>query len=276
VDIGDTEKRPELILTYEPSLDQAGHATGPMSALVNETLAKIDVFARDLHNSLLSRNLSQIVDVIFVSDHGMGDTSEVGWIYLDGDDILGETWNNVTHHDGWPSFGLRFSDGTDEQVVLEKLIRASNEPQFSGKFEVYFTDSYTGGYLEEAIPMPPRYHFAANERIAPIWVVPTFGYALTSKTVGEDGMSIGNHGYDNEESAMQAIFVAHGPFSHGAKLYSPDTQPSAWHSVIDGTYIIPGFANVELYNLVVRLLGIEAWAAPNNGTAGFWDKYLDL
>ena len=47
------------------------------------------------------------------------------------------------------------------------------------------------GYLEEATPMPPRYHFAANERIAPIWVVPKLGYALTSKTMGEDGMSIG-------------------------------------------------------------------------------------
>ena len=87
-------------------MDQAGHASGPMSALVNvsplvmfipalhvvsqqETLVNVDVFARDLHNSLLSRNLSQIVDVIFVSDHGMGDISEVEWIYLDEDDILG-------------------------------------------------------------------------------------------------------------------------------------------------------------------------------------------
>ncbi|KAN0087493.1 Alkaline-phosphatase-like, core domain containing protein [Tylopilus felleus] len=275
VDIEDIEKRPELILTYEPSLDQAGHAAGPMSALVNETLAKIDVFARDLHHSLLARNLSQIVDVIFVSDHGMADTSEVEWIYLDGDDILGDTWNNVTHHDGWPSFGLRFSEGTDERVVLKKLIRASNEPQYSGKFEVYTTESYAGGPLEEATPMPPRFHFSANERIAPIWVVPKLGYALTSEALG-DYMSIGNHGYDNEEPPLHAIFVAHGPFSHGAKSYSSDTQSSAWHSVTDGTYIIPGFANVELYNLVVRLLGIEAWAAPNNGTADFWNKYVDL
>ena len=75
---------------------------------------------------------------------------------------------------------------------------------------------------------------------------------------------------------MHAIFIAHGPFSHGAKLYSPDTQPSAWHSVTDGAYVMPGFANVEFYNLVVRLLGIEAWAAPNYGTPGFWDKYVDL
>lgn len=54
-------------------------------------------------------------------------------------------WNNVTHHDGWPSFGLRFSEGTDERVVLEKLIRASNDPQFINRFQVYTTDSYAGG-----------------------------------------------------------------------------------------------------------------------------------
>jgi len=67
------------------------HAFTPTSQSLRsqETLANIDVFARDLHNSLLSRNLSQIVDVIFVSDHGMADTSEVEWIYLDRDDILG-------------------------------------------------------------------------------------------------------------------------------------------------------------------------------------------
>lgn len=75
---------------------------------------------------------------------------------------------------------------------------------------------------------------------------------------------------------MHAVFVAHGPFSHGAKLLSVDTQPSAWHSVADGTYVIPGFANVEVYNLIMRLLNIEAWAAPNNGTVGFWSKYVDL
>lgn len=94
----------------------------------------------------------------------MGDTSEVDWIYLDGDDILGmflsssapsllmkdydhagDAWNNVTHYDGWPSFGLRFSGGTDERVILEKLVRASHAPQYSGKFHVYTTESYAGG-----------------------------------------------------------------------------------------------------------------------------------
>lgn len=65
------------------------HVYMSQSSRSQETLANIDIFARDLHNSLLARNLSQIVDVIFVSDHGMGDTSHPEWIHMDGDDILG-------------------------------------------------------------------------------------------------------------------------------------------------------------------------------------------
>ena len=46
------------------------------------------------------------------------------------------------------------------------------------------------------------------------------------------------------------------------------------HASDDGTYVIEGFKNVEIYNLIVKLLGIEKWSAPNNGTIGFWDNYL--
>jgi len=39
--------------------------------------------------------------------------------------------------------------------------------------------------------------------------------------------------------------------------------------------IIEGFDNVEIYGLITKLLGIEKFASPTNGTAGFWDRYLD-
>ncbi len=35
-----------------------------------------------------------------------------------------------------------------------------------------------------------------------------------------------------------------------------------------------GFQNVEIYNLIMKLLGIEAQATQTNGTTEFWDKYL--
>jgi hypothetical protein len=38
---------------------------------------------------------------------------------------------------------------------------------------------------------------------------------------------------------------------------------------------MPGFQNVEIYDLVMRLLGIDAAHSANtNGTAGFWDAYV--
>ena len=36
-----------------------------------------------------------------------------------------------------------------------------------------------------------------------------------------------------------------------------------------------GFENVEIYNLVMKLLGIsQAETAQTNGTTGFWDTYF--
>jgi len=84
---------------------------------------------------------------------------------------------------------------------------------------------------------------------------------------------------------MRAIFVAHGPFSTDAKaihhgrsiaprLRWPLDTDKCWHSTSGSAYVMNGFQNVEIYNLIMKLLGIEAQAAKTNGTAGFWDKYL--
>lgn len=77
---------------------------------------------------------------------------------------------------------------------------------------------------------------------------------------------------------MHAMFVAHGPFSHDAKLTAhthPRRAAKGWHSTSEEAYIIDTFQNVEIYNLVLKLLGVEKkWTAPTNGTSGFWDRYL--
>jgi hypothetical protein len=119
--------------------------------------------------------------------------------------------------------------------------------------------------------MPERYHFSRNYRIAPVWIVPRIGYALTDRTAGENGVPTGNHGYDNEDPSMHAIFVAHGPFSQGAKA----AVVARGEGDGTGEYVMPGFQNVEIYNLVMRLLGLDAAdTAITNGTAGFWDTLV--
>lgn len=94
-----------------------------------------------------------------------------------------------------------------------------------------------------------------------------------------------NHGYDNDEPSMHAMFVAHGPFSSVVKAVEQTRAQSllprllsrpnkGWHSTSDDTYVMDTFENVNIYNLMIKLLGIEKYAASTNGTEGFWDQFF--
>jgi predicted AlkP superfamily pyrophosphatase or phosphodiesterase len=63
----------------------------------------------------------------------------------------------------------------------------------------------------------------------------------------------GAHGYDNASAEMQAIFLAHGP----------DFRPGR---------TIGAFPNVDLYDLLARLLGIDP--APNDGSIAPFEPVL--
>ena len=137
----------------------------------------VDVFAKDLHTCLKARNLTEIVDIVFVSDHGMADTSHPEWVYVD-DYLDQQAFDLVEHEDGWPSMGLRFSPKANSSAYLNILSEAAKNN--SEKFDVYTHET-----------MPERYHFSHNPRIAPIYIVPKYGYALTTRGRGESGMSKG-------------------------------------------------------------------------------------
>lgn len=137
------------------------------------------MFAAALHDSLVDRNLTDIVDIVFVSDHGMTDTSHPTLIYVDDEDMLGEHGlSAVVHEDGWPSMGLRFNSKQNESRYLEKLLN-SQHPHAEG-FDVYTKET-----------MPSQWHFAYHDRIAPVWIIPKIGYALTTRKEGDVGMSKG-------------------------------------------------------------------------------------
>jgi hypothetical protein len=79
---------------------------------------------------------------------------------------------------------------------------------------------------------------------------------------------------------MHAMFVAHGPFPAVVKVLHQDlarrrlSRPNkGWHSTADDTYVMDAFPNVQIYSLVMRLLGVDN-PAPTNGSAAFWDKYF--
>lgn len=251
-------QRPHVIAAYAPEVDQEGHKEGPFG--VDETLHKMDQFAKEIKQVLAERNLLDIVDVLIVSDHGMADTHNERIVFLD--DILGpDGYAGIQTKEGWPSAGLRFKPSINVTDMIARLDTASRSSK--GGFDVYTHET-----------MPERWHFTGHERIADVYVVPHVGWAVSNHQEFDVEMQgsfkpLGNHGYDNQDPSMHAIFIGHGPFADKVR------QSSMLSSSSRGTSTMPGFSNLEIYDLVTRLLGIPAgMRAPHNGTRGFWDQYL--
>ncbi|GAA98799.1 uncharacterized protein L969DRAFT_76526 [Mixia osmundae IAM 14324] len=254
--------RPQLIMAYLPEVDQEGHRTGPDSDKLQEKLTYVDDFAKALHDSMKDRNLHDLVDIIFVSDHGMTDTNNERLVLLD--EVLGEQGHAaILHKEGWPSCGLRFNESlVDTDDMLKTLREAAKKSD--GGFAVYTHQD-----------MPERWHFSGNPRIAPIYVVPETGWVITDKNefyvdMNGDYHPKGNHGYDPDDEPMHAIFVAHGPMAEHIKTKRRRTKRAD-----QALTVIEPFHNLEIYNLLATLLQIEK-TAPNNGTVGFWSTHLDL
>lgn len=202
-------RRPQFIAAYVPVIDVNGHRFGPNSTEVNATLQEVDEMFGNLLEGLRARNLTDIVNVIVVSDHGMATTSTERLIQLD--NLLDV--DLIEHIDGWPNYGLRLKDpSTTEQVYHDLKDKANSNTNF----EVYLRDQN----------MPEKYHFCQNPRIAPLWLVPRTGWAIVlakdfdvaaAKASGQVYSPRGVHGYDHEHPLMRAIFIAKGPaFPHKA------------------------------------------------------------
>lgn len=199
--------RPQLIAAYVPNVDADGHKYGPNSTEIRTTINDVDNMLDQLFTGLEERNLTQVVNVIVVSDHGMATTSTERLIQLE--DII--DLDMIEHIDGWPLYGLRPKNSADLQGLYSKL---ASEAAGNANFDVYLRD----------VNMPERYHFSKNQRIAPLWVVPKTGWAIVTKEqfnvqdAKAKGLIYhprGLHGYDHEHPLMRAIFVARGPaFPH--------------------------------------------------------------
>ncbi|KAJ9653496.1 hypothetical protein H2198_007338 [Neophaeococcomyces mojaviensis] len=233
------EHRPQLIAAYVPDVDRDGHAFGPNSTEIRATIAEADNMLTLLIEGLYTRNLTEIVNVIVVSDHGMATMSVNRMLQLD--DIV--DMSLIDHIDGWPLRGLRLKNpDRDVPVMHKQLLDAAKT---AGTFDVYTLET-----------MPERYHFTNNPRIAPLWVVPKTGWLVIEKeefdiaaalNAGEEFHPRGIHGFDHEHPLMRAIFVARGP----AFPHAPNSR-------------VPVFQNIEVYNIVCDSLDIQPYS--NNGT----------
>ncbi|KAK9474455.1 alkaline-phosphatase-like protein [Dipodascopsis tothii] len=245
----ETALRPELVLAYVPEVDSIGHRYGTRGPYMDQALVDVDTMVGEILAGVAARNLSAIVNVVVVSDHGMAPTSNDRLIFLD--DIVPES--SVEHIDGWPLFGLRpYAANKTADVLAQAQAARASLVQAAGAdaavpWKVYARDS-----------MPAEWHFGGasggqyQDRIADIWIVPEPGWAVTTRDkfyVKQKGdfHPRGLHGYNNTHPLMRALFLATGP-----------AFPA-------GTHVAP-FYNTEIYDVLCRSLNLTA--AANNGTLG--------
>uniref|UniRef100_H2ZDI4 Uncharacterized protein n=1 Tax=Ciona savignyi TaxID=51511 RepID=H2ZDI4_CIOSA len=230
------EERPDVIVAYVSAVDHAGHSFGPDSIEMDEALAKADSYVTMLMDGLKVRNLHNCANVIVLADHGMADIS----------------CNRKTSIE---DFGVNMDAVYFRKGAVGK-VGPSHDPSLAGLFDaeaVYdllkctHNTSHWQTFLKTQY-LPKRFHYAHNSRIEDVILSMDDGWLAEGRKNSLTDCNGGSHGFDNEFNSMHALFAGHGP---GFKRRYNTTKP---------------FENIEVYNLMADLLGIEA--APNNGTRG--------
>jgi predicted AlkP superfamily pyrophosphatase or phosphodiesterase len=220
--------RPRLITLYFEDVDEAAHDFGIDSAEALAAVKDVDGRIGDLVAELSA--LEQPVNFVILSDHGMAPGGPDKMIWL---------------HRTMDVSGFRvISDGAfltaeplpGREAEVEKLLLKPHE-----HMQCWTKEKLPGRFLYGRHPRVPRYFCLAETG----WII------RASEPKG--ALDLANHGYDNMDPSMTALFIASGPaFARGVTL--------------------PMFDNVDVYPLLARLLGIEP--RPNHGNPATFDRAL--
>jgi predicted AlkP superfamily pyrophosphatase or phosphodiesterase len=221
-------KRPSFLTLYFSDLDNAGHNWGPDSEQVREAALSVDRSVGDLVAGVAAAGLTDRVNYVVVSDHGMAALSRDRMIVVD--DYIDPATAEII--DWAPVLGLSPKNGDVEQMYGALK---DQHPHL----QVYRRDE-----------IPAVYGLAKHPRISPIVGIADEGWYITSRTEidrwdrHDRPTPGGTHGYDARAKSMQGLFIAAGPRLRRGVVVQP-------------------FDNIHVYNLMCRVIGIEP--AKNDG-----------
>lgn len=239
------EKPANLVLlhieaTSQPSSSSAFDKFTTKSEIIRNRISELDELTRYIHDQLVEVNLTDHVNVIHLSDHGVvRDIESTNFIDITPWLVAG------TYATYQKSPVLQIVPAAERYRfdILQRLERASTE---IGHFRVYTHNN-----------VPERWHLQGNQRMGPIMLVAELNYAFRNYSSlpvdGVDTDDYGLYGYDNREPLMHGMFFAKGPNIRSNSTLDP-------------------MENVDLYNLFCHLLKLEP--DSNNGTLGNIDEFL--
>ena len=209
---------PRLVTVYFNDVDNASHAVGPFGARTDTAIAQVDSAVGALVAGIARLGMTDAVDLIVVSDHGMAPIAPERTIFLD--DLV--AMDSIDVIDWTPVAAIAPKAGHDAYAYA----------RLKG------THPHLAVYRKGDVPA--RFHFNDNPRITPIVAIADEGWTIsTHARVAQPGGAVagGAHGYDNQLPSMGALFVAAGPdLKQGLR--------------------VPPFQNVHVYSLLAELLGV--------------------
>ena len=214
-------KRPGLVLLYFDEPDHTAHSAGPEHPATGEVVAYLDSILGYLRTGIASLDYGDKVNLIVVSDHGMGPISPDKYVNLY--DYVKEGWIDIIIG-GNPVYLIDPAEGYEDSIVVN-------------------LNAAKGVSAWQKEDIPDHLHYGNSPRFPGIVVVSdsTWSIGTGTKTAGYTG---GAHGYDNAFTDMHSIFYAEGPaFKKGIS--------------------VPSFSNIEVYNIVSHVLGLDP--AQNDG-----------
>jgi predicted AlkP superfamily pyrophosphatase or phosphodiesterase len=215
-------QRPRFITLYLDTADHVGHDNGPDTPAVNDALRDIDAALARLVDGLKKRGLFDDTNLVIVSDHGMTATNPDRIVVVDRE------------------FDMRAID-----VIWSGVLGGyAAKPGHEREADASILKPHAGMHCWRKNEMPARLHYGTNARIPPYVCVAEDGWLIDTQEWLDDPKhhpSKGEHGYDNDDPNMRALFVAHGPaFRHGL--------------------VVPEFDNVDVYPLLAKILRITPQA----------------
>uniref|UniRef100_A0A6Q2XL48 SMB domain-containing protein n=1 Tax=Esox lucius TaxID=8010 RepID=A0A6Q2XL48_ESOLU len=226
------KERPDFFTLYLEEPDKSGHSFGPVSGGLIEALIGVDKIIGQLMNGLKQLNLHNCINIIIIADHGMEDTS------CDRKEVLQDLLqvDDVSH--------LYVYQGPFGRIRSDK----KNQPCECKTKDCKKNDQKIKAYLKNNLPK--RFHYANSRRIEDVSVLVNPGWLFPGSLTFCAGA---DHGYDNDDPDMHAMFLSYGPKFH----YKTEIEP---------------FSNIELYNLMCDVLEISP--SPNNGSHGSMNHLL--
>lgn len=206
-------ERPGLVMLYFDDPDLTSHEFGPLADETREMVKELDSIVYDMYRQLKALDHGDKINIIILSDHGMTEISEDRLV--DWDDYLKPSWvENI--------IGTNPTNIYAKEHCVDSIMTALAD--------VEHISVWRHGEVAEEL------EYGTSDRCGDVIVAPDLGWQFAADHRG----IIGAHGYSPEESDMQIIFLADGPYFQGKK-------PT------DETHI----NNTDIYSLIADILSIK-------------------